>query len=374
MSQTLRRITVEQEFSAVSPALGRAAPQTEARALHLVGPVGDALLLGGFSVGAAAMFMAFVPKYADSSNVLSVVILGRFVLEMPHFMATYLMFYGDRRQDILASKRYRFFGVILPTILALYLGTALLSESRTMLEWAIHAMFFSVGHHYVKQFFGVILATSHRHGFIWAGWERAALRACLYPLWVVAFISHNHQIDQILYGFPYRTLNIPDTVKAANQWLIALTAALLGLVLMRQWLVQRRWSGGTSIVVLVALFVWMLPWTQHPLFLMMIPAFHSLQYLTVYFSVKQSEARQYVGSSRKVVQAQMIKLAAILLGASYLVLSVIPSTIDKLIAMNPEIFGTSVFLLCAMVFVNLHHYGLDHILWRRDHPQIRNHL
>jgi len=63
--------------------------------------------------------------------------------------------------------------------------------------------------------------------------------------------------------------------------------------------------------------------------------------------------------------------------------SLIPAALDILVAYNflPSIFnydsalyGTTLYLFFFTVFVNIHHYFIDNVIWKRDNPNVRQYL
>src|SRR5438045_3196221 len=109
---------------------------------------------------------------------------GAYVVNDPHFAATYLLFYKDARRrafDPALSRSYRaryfFSGFVVPAVLATWAVTAFALRSAQALGWMIQGMFFLVGWHYVKQGFGVLAVLSARRGTRFQRSERGIVRA-----------------------------------------------------------------------------------------------------------------------------------------------------------------------------------------------------
>ena len=51
-----------------------------------------------------------------------------------------------------------------------------------------------------------------------------------------------------------------------------------------------------------------------------------------------------------------------------------PEFLDATVGVDPAVFGPTVFLFMAWTFINIHHYFLDAVIWRRDNADMRRHL
>ena len=66
----------------------------------------------------------------------------------------------------------------------------------------------------------------------------------------------------------------------------------------------------------------------------------------------------------------------VLLGAILGVLGfwVIPIFLQVLVTYDADTFGTGMFLFIFFIFINVHHYFLDNVMWRRENPDMRRYL
>jgi hypothetical protein len=53
---------------------------------------------------------------------------------------------------------------------------------------------------------------------------------------------------------------------------------------------------------------------------------------------------------------------------------VVPKWLDASVAYQNQLFGPTLFLFLFWVVVNVHHYFLDSVMWRRDNPETKLHL
>ena len=51
-----------------------------------------------------------------------------------------------------------------------------------------------------------------------------------------------------------------------------------------------------------------------------------------------------------------------------------PITVDALSGYDQAVFGATLFLFIGWTFINIHHYFIDNVIWRRDNPEARRYL
>jgi hypothetical protein len=109
-----------------------------------------------------------------------------------------------------------------------------------------------------------------------------------------------------------------------------------------------------------------------------IPALHSLQYRYFVWLLERGRARAEERAplfGRPVAQRlAMVALPALALG--WIVFRGAPPFFDETLVLNdPEGFsrlGPTPYFAAIFAFVNLHHYFMDAVLWRRDNPETRH--
>ncbi len=181
----------------------------------------------------------------------------------------------------------------------------------------------------------------------------------------------------------YYTLPLP-----APLYRLILIAAIISTAAVLAAFVQcwRRtrtlpWNG--VVAYMATLYVWVVFARVNPLVYVVIPTFHSLQYLTVVWRYQLNAAS--AGSSRKGLAALDRVLpdsvwrrlsAFVLLGIvlGYLGLDGIPRFLDTVLPYDQGIFGTGLFYFSFVIFINVHHYFLDNVMWRRGNPDIQQFL
>jgi hypothetical protein len=310
---------------------------------------------------------------------------GAHLINDPHFAVTYLLFYRDVKARLGSTAlpraqrlRYLLAGFIVPLLLAAWAGFALLAESAYALGLLTQLMFLLVGWHYVKQAFGVASVLSARRGVSFDLRERRALLGHCLAGWAYAWASPfdpGRLVEEK--GIIYRTLAHPG-------WLEPVTRAAFWLSLLPVvWFLGQKFRRERQLPLapLVGFFCSVWFWTVFsgidPLFMYLIPALHSAQYLYFVWLLKRNQARAHEGppSFGKPPRAVLGALAtlSILLGA--VLFHWLPSSLDAFLVEGATAgtsqLGPTPYFAALFTFVNLHHYFMDFVIWRRDHAETR---
>jgi hypothetical protein len=243
----------------------------------------------------------------------------------------------------------------------------------------IELMFLLVGWHYVKQGFGVLTVLSLRRGVRFSPRERASILFHCYAGWAYAWASPASAAKEVSEsGVLYTALAHPVWLESITRAVFFASAALLIVTL---WSKARREGRLPPLAplagFLVTVWVWTVYSSENPLLVYVIPAMHSLQYLYFVWLLKRGEAETEQSApfaGRPAAQRfAMVALPAIALG--WLVFRGGPSLLDETLVLNdPEGFsriGPTPYFAAVFAFVNLHHYFMDAVLWRRDNPEMR---
>jgi hypothetical protein len=310
-----------------------------------------------------------------------------FVINDPHFAVTYLLFYEDGRARAFGSAlhprlraRYVFAGVVAPLLLAVWAILALWARSALVLGLMIQLMFFLVGWHYVKQGFGVMIVLGARRGIRFGPRERLAILAHCFAGWAYAWASPfdpGKEVEEK--GVVFMTVAHPHGLERLTWILFLLSALVLLGVLLRK---VRREGSLPLLTPLTALLCSVWSWSVYsnidPLVVYVTPALHSAQYLYFVWLLKGAEAREREGPPRFDVSARVRLgiLAVSALGLGWVLFHGAPSALDGLLvprhvrsseaALEPTPYFAAIY-----AFVNIHHYFMDHVIWRRDNPQTR---
>ena len=115
--------------------------------------------------------------------------------------------------------------------------------------------------------------------------------------------------------------------------------------------------------------MWWLPLTrQSEFYFFMAPLFHAVQYLPFVYRVEESR-RRAAGAG----PAALVAVVAAVLLAGWLAFELVPGTFDALLDTSAAL-GFSFFVIAAMLFINIHHYFIDNVIWRFGDPVVKEHL
>jgi hypothetical protein len=309
------------------------------------------------------------------------------VINDPHFAVTYLLFYKDGRARALGGAfkplqraRYLLAGVVVPLVLALWAIAALATKSALALGLMIQLMFLLVGWHYVKQGFGVMTVLAARRGVRFSRRERLALLAHCFAGWAYAWASPADAGTEVEEkGVVYTTIAHSHGLERVTQALCLATALLLLGVLVEKWRREGRLPLFTPLTALLcSIWSWSIYSSIDPIVVYMVPALHSVQYLYFVWLLKGNEAREREGPPWFEVSARVrlgiLAVSALLLG--WVLFHVAPSALDDMLVPRrarpaEAALGPTPYFAAIFAFVNIHHYFMDYVIWRRENPQTR---
>jgi hypothetical protein len=307
------------------------------------------------------------------------------VINNPHFAGTYLLFYRDLRSRIGSSGhsraqrlRYAMAGFAAPVALLTWAVTALAMQSARSLGWMTQLMFLLVGWHYVKQGFGVVTVLSARRGKSYGAGERRALLAHAFAGWAYAWASPydpGRTVEEK--GVIFTTVSHPSWVEPLTRVAFFASMAPLCLLLLRKWRREGAPPAAPLLGFLASVWLWTVYSGIDPLFMYLIPALHSLQYLYFVCLMKRNQARAHEGPPSFGRPVGLVlgawAVSSILLGG--LLFHLLPSALDSALvdrrAARFSDLGATPYFAALFTVVNLHHYFMDAVLWRRDNPETR---
>ncbi len=439
----------------------------------LLSPGADVFMAGGASLILFVLLTVLIPKEADVALWGFALYYVSFLVNSPHFAASYQLLYHDAGKDFFSFKKNPRFsaklwwaGCIVPLLMIGYFFTALQTGSMAMMTYSIHVMYFLVGWHYIKQIFGCVIVLSAQKKVFFHRYERWIILSALYSLWLVKFFAAN--LGNALakfFGIPYAALNFPPELIIPLVYFFVISA--LGMLLMFVWRhkIGKPLPPLSAVCAIISIYVWLTPVSRHAYFEMIIPFFHSLQYLLFVVAYKRNQS---IIETKEIVKEQtgvatnmtmittlgtilfllipvllivgsisyggdeyfetmmtftfgmiiavsatlwsrtiaiVIGICAVLIAMQFiakkspmwhfaqfivhmlligaLILSVIPTMFDILsknnllpsaFIYNSQLFGTGLYLFIFSVFINIHHYFIDNVLWRRDNPNVREFL
>ncbi|QGY00213.1 hypothetical protein EI983_18860 [Roseovarius faecimaris] len=318
---------------------------------------------------------------------LALVLAMTTLINNPHFMHSYQIFYSDFGSKTApeAPLRWRYLvaGVGVPVIAVIFYLWCIVTLNVGLMAQAANVMLFLVGWHYVKQGYGILIVESVLKRAFFSDPEKRLLRWNALSVWLASWMYFNRLLGEFeIYGFTYYAISVPDAVYLPTLVFCVGAGVLTAGMLIRKALKTRLPLNGL-LAYATSSYVWLIIGYVHPLTALVIPAFHSLQYLAIVWRY-QLNKNEYdadgdgslFGGLVRTTPARAATLKFILLG---MVLGVIffyaiPFALDLAIAYREEVFGTTMFLFAIWVFINIHHYFMDNVIWRRDNPTIKEHL
>ncbi len=310
---------------------------------------------------------------------------GAYLINDPHFAVTYLLFYKNIRERSLGDAftlgqriRYVFAGLVIPCFLGGWAVFALATRSSVALGLMIQLMFLLVGWHYVKQGFGLLIVLAARRGVRFDARERLAILAHCYAGWAYAWASPfdpGREVEEK--GVVYTTVSHPHGLFELTRVVFFLTVLPLVFVLVRKRLRDGRLPLFTPLTALLcSIWSWLVYSSIDPLVRYMIPALHSVQYLYVVWLLKNNEAREREGPPWFETSARVRVgiLVASALGLGWMLFHIVPTGLDDALVPRRSAqtdMGATPYFAALFTFVNLHHYFMDNVIWRRENPETR---
>ncbi len=310
-----------------------------------------------------------------------------FVINDPHFAVTYFLFYREFKRRAFGDAftpwqrvRYWISGVIAPIALLCWGVFALATKSAPALGLLIQLMFVLVGWHYVKQGFGVMITLAARRGVRFSPMERRTVLAHCLLGWAYAWASPfdpGREVEEK--GVVYRTLTHPHGLLAITQLAFFASVVPLVIVLVRKRVREGRLPILTPLMaMLCSVWVWSIYSSANPIVVYALPALHSIQYLYFVWLISRNEGKEREGPPHFEMSAavRVGVLAMSALGLGLVLFHIGPLALDDLFVPHKSAalqtdLGPTPYFAALYAFVNLHHYFMDWVIWRRDNPLTR---
>ena len=360
---------------------------------YLFSPAFDFLTLGGGSVIICGFLVLLFPRGIPSAQQAVLITVLMAAVNQPHFAHSYQMFYRNFGAKAFGASypralrlRYMLAGIVVPAALIAFLAGAAMSRSPRMLAYGANLMFFLVGWHYVKQGYGILIVDSVQKRLTFSNRAKIIFRLNGYTCWILAWMALNHAISTGSWylGLTYFSLAVPQPFYYATIAAAACTSLATLVMLVQRWGEARGrlpWNG--VIAYLTTLYLWVIFVRINPLVLAVVPTFHSLQYLAVVWRYQlNAGAKRARSPSRSLLDRiwppNVWRNLAVFVGfgvlLGYLGFMAVPRFADSILPYDKHVFGPSLFLFMFYIFINIHHYFLDNVMWRRGNPDVQQHI
>ena len=179
--------------------------------------------------------------------------------------------------------------------------------------------------------------------------------------------------------------DLPDPILYAVAALATVSTLAVGRDFFAKWRTCRELPVNGLLAYVAAAYVWLLFVRFDPVLLLVVPLFHSLQYMAVVWryqlnaegerlSERPPEAATRWKAWLRSAPAGLVRFALVAGVLGYLGFWLAPIVLDTVTGYDRAVFGATVFLFIGWTFINIHHYFIDNVIWRRDNPGTRRHL
>jgi len=336
----------------------------------------DFLLLGGGSVVALVLLRLALHDEGREFSFATTLLLANFV-NHPHFAHSYQMFYRDfsnklTRYPRALRIRYLFSGLITPVFLAIFFAVTIATQSVRVLGVAADLMFLLVGWHYVKQGYGMAMVDAVLKRAFYTDQEKRCLLQNAYAVWILSWLMANYLGTQhrTYFDIAYFVLPVSSEMLMLVGLVCGVTTARVVYVMRKRILVGHAVAWNGLIAYGVSLYAWLL--VRDAVVLLWIPLFHSLQYMTVVWRYEIN--RNFAKPSTIRPGLRFILFTTVGLGLGYMGFWVLPEWLNAHVDYPKAVFGPALFLYVFWIFINVHHYTMDAVMWRKGNPDVQAHL
>jgi hypothetical protein len=234
-----------------------------------------------------------------------------------------------------------------------------------------NVMLFTVGWHYTKQVFGCMMVYAYFDKYPMSKAQRTITKWALLSIWWLNFGYGNATgAQQNFSQFKYYSFDLPDILVPITGFIVAAGIVLVAYeVFWKNYKEKGRAPGVNMVVPFVALYVWWLPITrQFEFYFLLTPLFHSLQYLAFVYKMEDTRLRSV---KHPEIRGTMLTVGIVLAG--WLAFEFVPNEVDTALGTFNS-WQMFFFFTAAMLFINIHHYFIDNVLWRFRDPEVQKYL
>lgn len=283
-------------------------------------------------------------------------------------VALYLLAYFSFHTNIADSASiYRFNQITENWGFAFHLGH-LEYLGAEILSYSVWLMYLTVGWHYSKQVFGCIMVYARYDNYQISKLQRIFIKSSVFSVAFFNFIYMVNYMSQLgaenkmfFFSLPLAPATFPVWASTLSKvWVGASTFAVLYFVVIRNYQTQRKLPSLNGSIAWLAFYLWWIPIVEQPVYyLLMVPFFHSLQYLP--FAYRREKSKFKLGG--RWMYLQITFRVALLLAVGFMVFEFVPNLLD--LHLHTDEKQTAWFFSIAfIVFVNVHHFFIDSVSWR----------
>ena len=229
-------------------------------------------------------------------------------------------------------------------------------------------LFFTVGWHYSKQAFGCMMVYAKLDNYRMGNIERNVMRYALLSTWWVTWLYSNcSEGTYPFYGLEIHRLNLPYVWFQASYIIVSLMFFIVVTTFIRIYIRDKQLPSINFLVPMIALLIWHIPLFENPQFFYILAFFHSLQYFPFVAKVEQT---RYKINNRPKPNIRLLAFFVIMMLLGFLSFDYVPRSLDQMRS-SLSLYHASFFMIAFLVFINIHHYFIDNVLWRFKNKEVR---
>lgn len=356
----------------------------------LFSPAIDFMFLGGGYLVILLPIVLFFPR--DEMVIAQVSITFLFLanfINHPHFAHSYHIFYRDffakfYDTNFALRNRFIFAGFVVPLMLISFFTYCLFSGEYKLLGYGGNAMVFFTGWHYVKQGYGMLMVSSVLKRSFYNELEKKIFLINSYIVWGFSWLYANRTIsERELWGVEYFAFSVPSwTLWIMGIGLTVSSILAAGIFIRHCRKNYEAFPKNGAVAYITSLYVWLIVLNIHPVLAFIIPAFHSAQYLIVVwrYEINRSIAEFSIEKSKNPlskpigVQRRLFNFALFGVVAGCFGFWLTPLILDSVTNFDLTGLSPTAFIFMFWVFINIHHYFIDNVIWRRENTDVSKYL
>jgi hypothetical protein len=283
------------------------------------------------------------------------------VVTAAHFGLSYHLAYSGGVPAVRTRPLALAYGpMLLIAVLGMIVVVSLMSGTRTVADATsalITSVYLMTTWHYIKQVYGVGRVGAAFAGVSLSQWDVRVLRYGLYPLWFLGAAQVLVQKYNIA-GFAYGVSVLPTWAHTALRVAAVCSALPVAAVFVGIARRTHRFPPSLLVAPYAAAFLWLGLPTDLWLTVLLLAAFHALQYLAVGHRAEIAVAADRPGQHGVLWWLNIFAGAAC---GGLLLSRWAPQFLDAHVHSSR---GPALFTAAFFVFLNLHHYLIDASIWR----------